>query len=132
MSSLKDSATQEWLVKAEHDIRAAEVLLTAEQLPDVAVYHCQQAAEKALKAFLFHHDVAFRKTHDLAELGEVCARLDQSLAGVVDQAIDLTPFAWQFRYPAENRGDPTIDDAREAIAVARMAYEAIRSRLAPA
>jgi hypothetical protein len=30
-----------------------------------AVFHCQQAAEKALKGFLAWHDVPFRKTHTL-------------------------------------------------------------------
>jgi len=38
--------------------------------PDVedALFHCQQAAEKALKAVLIWHDRPFKKTHDLAAL----------------------------------------------------------------
>jgi HEPN domain len=35
---------------------------------DTAVYHCQQAAEKALKAFLTARDIAFEKTHNLVAL----------------------------------------------------------------
>jgi HEPN domain-containing protein len=44
---------------------AAERLLKAPALFGAAVFHCQQAAEKALKGFLAWHDTPFRKTHDL-------------------------------------------------------------------
>jgi HEPN domain-containing protein len=43
------------------------------------MFHCQQAAEKALKAFLTFHDQPFRKTHDLASLGKQCANIDATL-----------------------------------------------------
>jgi HEPN domain-containing protein len=33
---------------------------------DTAVYHCQQAVEKALKAFLTYHDTEFEKTHGIS------------------------------------------------------------------
>lgn len=42
--------TQAWLAKAFNDLRASEVLIAASPpLLDEAVFHCQQAAEKALK-----------------------------------------------------------------------------------
>jgi hypothetical protein len=44
-------------------------------LPSLAVFHCRQAAEKAMKGFLARHDVPFRKTHDLEEIGEACWQL---------------------------------------------------------
>ena len=45
-----------WLRKAWQDLRRVERCLTDEP-PDVedALFHCQQAAEKALKAFLIWH-----------------------------------------------------------------------------
>ena len=59
-----------WLHKAQQDLQRIERCLAAKS-PDVedALFHCQQAAEKALKAFLTFHDQPFRKTHDLATLG---------------------------------------------------------------
>ena len=54
--------TRQWLAKAHSDLRAAEVAIGAD-LAEVAVYHCQQAAEKALKAFLVFRQEPFRKTH---------------------------------------------------------------------
>lgn len=43
------------------------------------MFHSQQAAEKALKAFLTHSQIAFRKTQDLTDLGSQCALVDPTL-----------------------------------------------------
>jgi HEPN domain-containing protein len=61
-----------WLSKAELDLKAAahEMSAPAEGLWGDVMFHSQQAAEKALKAFLSWHDVPFRKTHNLEELGQ--------------------------------------------------------------
>ena len=68
--------TRGWLLKAADDLRGAEIDLAAEPpLTGDALFHCQQAAEKALKALLAWHDVPFRKTHDLAEIGQQCTTL---------------------------------------------------------
>lgn len=64
---------------------------------DEAVFQCQQAAEKALKGFLAWHGRSFRKTHNLEEIGEQCLAVDQSLRGVIDQAVPLSEYAWKFR-----------------------------------
>jgi HEPN domain-containing protein len=46
-----------WLAKADEDLRAARVLIDVrEPLLETAIFHCQQAAEKAFKAFLVWHD----------------------------------------------------------------------------
>jgi len=58
---------RQWLEKAQHDLLAGERAAQPEPLPDVAVYHAQQAAEKALKAYLAGRDQPFRMTHDLTE-----------------------------------------------------------------
>ena len=86
--------TRGWLVKASLDLRAAQHDLEASPplLAD-AVFHCQQAAEKALKAFLAWHDEPFRKTHNLEELGRQAAALDSSLGSLVDRAGGLTDYA---------------------------------------
>src|SRR5207244_808391 len=63
--------TKSWLVKAARDLRAADHEWSATPpLRDDIAFHCQQAVEKSLKAFLTWHDVVFRKTHDLIELGQ--------------------------------------------------------------
>jgi len=88
-----------WLAKADQDLGAARMLLDG--YPDVTLFHCQQAVEKALKAFLVWHDVPFRKSHDLREIGQQCVEVDASLATIARNAAPLAVFAWRTRYPDE-------------------------------
>lgn len=68
----KSVDTAQWMGKARSDLRSAETLLAADPpLVGNALYHCQQAAEKAMKALLYWQDVPFQKTHKLEELGVV-------------------------------------------------------------
>jgi len=118
-----------WLGRAAGDVRAAAHDLTAvPPILDDLVFHCQLAVEKAFKAYLTWHDRLFRKTHSLEELGEACLALDPTLRPVVDPAVPLTEYAWRFRYPGEAES-PTRDEAEAALAIARAACAAIRSRL---
>ncbi len=72
---LREEAAK-WLREAGKDLNAAAVLRDPE--PSRSVFHSQQAAEKAIKAFLSYHQITFRRTHDLAELGEQAAVVDLS------------------------------------------------------
>lgn len=92
------------------------------------VFHCQQAAEKSLKGFLTWHDVAFRKTHSLEEVGEQRLKIDHTLKPLIDQAVPLTDYVWRFRYPGKPN-EPTMAEAQETLAIAREVYEAVLSRL---
>lgn len=80
-----------------------------------------------MKAFLAWHDIPFRKTHNLDELGQQCVMLDAMLA-VADQAAPLTEYAWKFRYPGE-ADEPNHARAQEALAAARNVYDAILARM---
>ena len=107
---------------------AAERLLKAPALFGAAVFHCQQAAEKALKGFLAWHDTPFRKTHDLEESGEACIAIDATLRETIERAIPLTEYAWKFRYHGEPE-EPTREEAEEALVAARDVYAAIAALL---
>lgn len=73
--------TKEWLTKVAGDLDMAEfVLACASRFLEDVVFHSQQAAEKALKAYLTWNRQPFRKTHNLVELGESCAKLDRTLS----------------------------------------------------
>ena len=53
MDDAKNDLVRQWLLKADHDLAAAEKLSGGDEpLLDTAIYHCQQAAEKALKGFM--------------------------------------------------------------------------------
>lgn len=120
---------QAWLKKARKDLDTAQYELRADPpFADDAVFHAQQAVEKTLKGFLSWHQVPFRKTHNLVELGGACCRIDPSLEDLLRRAAPLTEYAWRFRYP----GDPeeaTLEEAKDALSVAREVFEAALSRL---
>jgi HEPN domain-containing protein len=121
--------TKAWIAKAASDLASGAHMLSAENpFTGDAVFHAQQAAEKALKGFLAWHDVPFGKTHDLARLGAQCADLDPELAALGKRAAALTDYAWKYRYPGE-LDDPSTNEAETALSLAREVYEAILARL---
>jgi HEPN domain-containing protein len=121
--------TKAWFRKVAIDLRSAEADLVATPpiLEDV-VFHCQQAAEKAIKGFLTYHQQPFGKTHDIRELGKACAPCEPTLAALLERAMPLTWYAWRFRYPG-SPDEPTLDETREALAIARELVAALLSRL---
>ncbi len=115
MDSPKYEEVQQWLNKSQRDLKVAWVLLNHEEsLLDAVVYHCQQSAEKALKAYLTYQNVAFRKTHDLDVLVDLCALSEPSFQDLKDSADSLTPYATEFRYPSDTI-EPDISEAEEAL-----------------
>ena len=121
--------TKSWFEKAANDLRAADHELTAvPPLTDDMVFHAQQAAEKAMKGYLSWHDQAFRKTHDLAEVGRQCIAIDASLETLLRRAERLSVYAWAFRYPGDAE-NPSVEEAQGALAVAREVVEAMLARL---
>jgi HEPN domain-containing protein len=91
---------QSWFAKAEGDLQAAEILLVAPGAHgDVVAFHCQQAAEKYMKAYLVRHQIEFSKTHDLPALRRLIRSANESLADTLAFADWLTPFGVEIRYP---------------------------------
>jgi len=117
------SEAARWIELAGRDLRVAE--MTASEVPSASVFHCQQCAGKIEKALLTFHDVPFRKTHDLRELGKQCAGLEPSLGPLVAEAANLTDYAVVFRYLDAPR-EPDAAEAEVAIGVARRLFDAIR------
>lgn len=119
---------QEWLGKAEGDLRAAEHLLTLPQQDYfTAAFHAQQAAEKFLKAFLVRHQIALPKTHRIQDLLELAAKAERRLKTELGSAAMLTPFGIEFRYPGEEIADARA--ARDALRQANRVRDAILQQL---
>lgn len=125
--SRRDEAAR-WLAQARKDLNAARLLASPE--PSRSAFHSQQAAEKAAKAFLTFHNVTFRKTHDLNELGGQCAALNPALAPLFKEASDLTDYAVVFRYLDAPR-EPDESEALVALETAGRVFEEVSALLAP-
>jgi HEPN domain-containing protein len=62
-----------WIKKAENDLKTAkDEIEVYNPATDTICFHAQQCVEKYLKAYLFFHQKYFRKTHNIAELIELC------------------------------------------------------------
>ena len=77
---------------------------------ETAVYHCQQAAEKAVKGYLVFCDRRFKKTHDVEDLVKAAEAYETRFAAWHNAAKLVTPYAQEFRYPVEGRGPLDVDE----------------------
>jgi len=93
--------TEEWVFKAEDDYRSAEALLYEIEIPvvDTACFHCQQTAEKYLKAFLEEHAVDFPRHHNLMKLLDSCVKIDGKFQTLRADLQSLGNYAVTIRYP---------------------------------
>ena len=135
MDEAKRELVQGWLIKAQHDLASARKLATdPDAYLDTAVYHCQQAAEKAVKGFLAFHDLPFPKTHDLEVLLAEAVPFAAGLSALEEQAQLLTPYATRFRYPgelAEPEREEFNDALRAAETVCSMIFPALPKEVLP-
>jgi HEPN domain-containing protein len=120
-----------WLIKASRDLTIAEMNLASEPpITDDAMFHCQQAVEKALKGLLVLHDRTFKKTHIIGEIAKEVLKFHPALEPVLREATGLTPYATLFRYPGEME-IPSLQDAKPALALARSVFQAIFPLIPP-
>ena len=98
---LKD-LVHEWMQKARQDLDSAKFLSDMRPLPkEIIGFHCQQAVEKCLKAFLVLHDIEPPRSHDLLYLKTKCQSMER-LPEIDDTILSrLNPYAAQHRYPGE-------------------------------
>ncbi len=122
-----------WLTKAASDLKSARVLSADPAgLLDTAIYHCQQAGEKAVKAFLVFKGISPTKTHDIRKLVIEAAKIEPCFDGLVPAAAALTPYAWMFRYPDDIvETYPTPEEFDEALKHAQAFYEIVLKQLPP-
>ena len=97
-------------------------------MTDIACFHAQQAAEKSLKALLTGKGRIPPRTHGLEDLALILAEHIQEAAGWADQLVTLTPYAVSARDP--EFPDPSREEARNAVTLARRVYRWARKTLA--
>jgi HEPN domain-containing protein len=131
MEEGKRQLVRSWLRKAHHDLAAARLLSGTEtELADIAVYHCQQAAEKALKGLLVFHDQRAPKTHDVGLLVELAVNVESRTEALRDPADRLTPFATAYRYPS-TIDLPLAAELEQALEDAQTVFQQVVSFLPP-
>jgi HEPN domain-containing protein len=91
-----------WITKADHDLgKAVLTFLHIPDYKDTVTFHCQQAVEKYLKAYLIFLDIDFRFSHDLVYLLELIGREDNTTGDFYERILMLQNYAVEVRYPDE-------------------------------
>ncbi len=117
-----------WFARAEEDMAAVALFLKEGGFANAACFHAQQAAEKYLKAFILFHGKEIRKIHLLDQLALSCQELDASFEALKEDAVFLTQFYIETRYPA-NMPEFTQEDAEQAYAAAGRIKEFVLDKL---
>ena len=126
---VKEEFTCEWVQKADSDFKTAEHLFqSGPAFAEGAAFHSQQAAEKYLKAFLVWHQIEFPKTHDIEALLKLAGEADKKIPEILREAIILTPYGVDYRYPGDYP-EVSRTDAERAFQSAERVRAEIRNRL---
>ena len=98
-----ESDVKEWIRFADMDVLSANYLNSIEYNKplEIICYHCQQAAEKMLKALIIAYDGELQKTHDLGLLTDELSAFITIIDDVLNSADALTPYGVKIRYPQE-------------------------------
>jgi HEPN domain-containing protein len=117
-----------WLIKADHDFTIAGKELKSENpVTDGICFHCQQTAEKYLKAYLISRGNNPDKTHNIENLLTECIRFDEGFDSL-KECIVLTEYGVGLRYP-DDFYIPDLQEAREAFILAERIKTFVLSRL---
>ncbi len=96
----QEQQMEEWLRFAKDDLSAAQFLTKLVPTPiEIICFHCQQAAEKGLKAMLVASGEPLLKTHDLQKLYSVLLPIYPNLAPLEEHCLVLTGYGSLVRYP---------------------------------
>jgi HEPN domain-containing protein len=91
-----------WITKGDHDLGTAKITyLHIPEYLDTVTFHCQQAVEKYLKAYLIFQSTTFRSSHDLIYLLDLITQKDSNFKNYYDTISELQGYAVEIRYPNE-------------------------------
>lgn len=120
---------QRWMIKADNDLKVAghEINIdSGERVTEAICFHCQQAIEKYLKAYLIFNKVDFGKTHNLEYLLKVCSKYDKEFAKV--DVGNLSFYAVEIRYP-DDFYIPTVKEAKDSVKIAKQIRKLILRKI---
>ena len=121
-----------WLKQAQHDLEAANLDLGNKFFAD-ACYSAEQAAQKALKGYLYFKGSPLVWKHSVKELVTECVGYDNTFSQLLEAGKVLDQYYIPTRYPdalpppASPFESYTQDQAVEAIGLAGKILEKVKS-----
>ena len=122
-----------WLRQAEQDIKDAEFNRAGERY-NLACFLCQQAAEKAVKAYLYHRGAEDVWGHSLTDLCEDAKLFEMFFDTVKSEARQLDKYYEITRYPGYLPGGISSEafddiDAERALFLGNIVVDFVKERL---
>jgi HEPN domain-containing protein len=120
---------EKWIQKAESDLTIVEKdIVTDSPVTDVLCFHCQQAAEKYLKAYIVYRNQIPERTHLIERLLNICANFDSEFEKLSD-AVLLTTYAVELRYP-DDMYFPTLTETKKALKLTKKVKKFVLNKIA--
>ena len=129
MKKTKVDLARNWIIKAKSDLADAQRTIQSEGPYDTACFHCQQTAEKCLKAFLSWNEKEIPKTHDIEELMILCHQANSTFVVEGLNPEQLSSYAVDMRYDAEFW--PDLNTAKDALKQAESVLATMLGHLPP-
>jgi HEPN domain-containing protein len=126
--------SRRWFRQAEHDLRTAEQLLTQHNF-SYTCFLAEQAAQKALKAFLLSRGERYLWEHSIQKLAQKAAFYNKQIGNLQDEGARLDKFYLPTRYPdalpypAIPCESFTQTEAQEALDIARRILGLVKEAL---
>ncbi|MFW5755959.1 MAG: HEPN domain-containing protein [Tangfeifania sp.] len=117
----------QWMNKANEDLLVVKKLTEFEMVALSSVcFHCQQAVEKYLKAYLISNGKEIKKTHNIEFLLSECEDFDSDFAGIDPK--NLSDFGVEIRYPGDLY-TPSEQEAKEYIEIAHLVEKVVNEKI---
>jgi HEPN domain-containing protein len=120
-------AHESWLSIAQEDLASAKHLSTIPFM--TALFHTQQCAEKALKAYIVFKKNSFTKTHDLVRLVDICMEMDEDFETLRLFAAVLTPYEIAGRYPSSDFVRLNVEEIEKIIKQSEFIFNFVMLRI---
>lgn len=104
---------EHWLLIAQEDLDSSKLLATVPFM--TTLFHIQQCAEKALKAYIVLKKNMIIRIHDLVQLVDVCIEIDEDFEMLRLFASVLSPYQTAGRYPTPNFIKLSKEEIKEII-----------------
>ncbi|MCX6272953.1 MAG: HEPN domain-containing protein [Bacteroidetes bacterium] len=116
---------KQWVIKGDHDLGTAKITyLHIPDYLDTITFHCQQAVEKYLKAYLIFQSSTFRFSHDLVYLLDLITQNDSDFEEYYDMVSELQGYAVEIRYPNEIIY-LSVEKVEKAMSIAKIVRELV-------
>ena len=126
---------EDWIYYAENDLNTAKILIEYDTpITSSIAFHCQQAIEKYLKAYLVDNEIPIIKTHDLVKLDGIIKKI-KALGIDKEKLMTVNEVYSETRYPGDigllPDGLPSVKQVQEFLEFANEVKAIILKELNP-